>query len=61
MLFLANNCDITEKHLESVETILVGAAPVGEALVHKFLEKAPHVSFREGMYQNQILLSVFPY
>ena len=49
MLFLANNSDITKKHLESVKTILVGAAPVGEALVNKFLEKAPHVSFREGV------------
>ena len=50
MLFLANNSDVTHQHLETVEQILVGAAPVGEALVNKFLEKAPHVAFREGIY-----------
>ena len=50
VLFLANNSEVTHKHLESVETVLVGAAPVGEALVNKFLEKAPHIAFREGVY-----------
>ena len=50
VLFLANDSDVTRKHLESVKTILVGAAPVGAALVNKFLEKAPHVAFREGTY-----------
>jgi hypothetical protein len=46
--FLANNENVTHEHLKSVDTILVGAAPFGEALANKFLEKAPHIELREG-------------
>ena len=34
--------------MESIKSIFVAAAPFGEATAHKFLEKAPHVVFREG-------------
>ena len=40
---------------------MVGAAPVGEALAKKFLEKAPHIELREGIDLSQnlaIILSI---
>ena len=40
--------EVKPHHLESLEYIMVGAAPVGTALVELFKKKAPHVSFREG-------------
>ena len=38
-------------HLTSIKSIIVGAAPFGKALACKFLEKAPHVIFKEGMFE----------
>ena len=35
-------------HLESLEFVFIGAAPVGEVLASKFKEKAPNCQFREG-------------
>ena len=49
--YLANHKDIKPEHLESVKYIVVAAAPFGEALAEKFLEKAPHVVFREGIFR----------
>ena len=46
--FLANNEDVKFEHLTSIRRIFVAAAPFGETLANKFLEKAPHVIFREG-------------
>ena len=48
MSFLANSEKVRPEHLESIKSIFVAAAPFGEATAHKFLEKAPHVVFREG-------------
>ena len=42
------------EHLESIKSIFVAAAPFGEATAHKFLEKAPHVIFREGKLVNDV-------
>ena len=38
-------------HLTSIKSIIVGAAPFGKALACKFLEKAPHVTFKEGTFE----------
>lgn len=38
--------------LTQVDNVLVGAAPVGKALIQKFKEKAPTVKFREGKCMN---------
>merc|ERR1719493_12324 len=46
--FLANHPAVTEDHLASLESIVVGAAPAGQALIELFHKKAPHVRFREG-------------
>ena len=46
--FLANSEKVRPEHLESIKSIVVAAAPFGEATAVKFLEKAPHVVFREG-------------
>lgn len=46
--FCANHPSVTPAHLESVDFVLVGAAPVGQALIEKFQEKAPNCIFREG-------------
>ena len=40
--------DVKPHHLESLEYIMVGAAPVGPALIELFKKKAPNVGFREG-------------
>ena len=48
MSFLANSEKVKPEHLESIKSIFVAAAPFGEAVAQKFLEKAPHVVFREG-------------
>ena len=49
--FLANSEKVKPEHLESIKSIFVAAAPFGEATAHKFLEKAPHVVFREGNFE----------
>jgi len=46
--FCAANPKVEQKHLESIKYIMVGAAPVGEALINAFKLKAPNVHFREG-------------
>ena len=46
--FLANSEKVKPEHLESVKHIFVAAAPFGETLAQKCLEKAPHIVFREG-------------
>ena len=46
--FCAANPKVESKHLRSIKYIMVGAAPVGEALINDFKQKAPHVHFREG-------------
>ncbi len=46
--FCASHPSVTPAHLECVKFVFVGAAPVGQALIDKFKEKAPHCIFREG-------------
>ena len=46
--FLANSEMVKPEHLDSIKTIFFGAAPCGEAIVNKFLDKAPQVKLREG-------------
>lgn len=46
--FCANNPEVKPSHLESLEFVYIGAAPVGETLAAKFKEKAPNCQFREG-------------
>ena len=46
--FCAYDDRVKPEHLESVEYIMIGAAPVGDALAKAFKEKAPHCQFREG-------------
>jgi len=46
--FCAYSPDVTAAHLESIKYVMIGAAPVGEALANKFKEKAPDCQFREG-------------
>jgi len=46
--FLAKSEKATVKHLESLEKVFVGAAPVGVSLIDDFLKKAPQVQFREA-------------
>ena len=45
--FLAKSEKATPKHLESLEKVFVGAAPVGVSLIEDFLKKAPQAEFRE--------------
>ena len=37
--------------MASVKSIIVGAAPFAKAIACKFHEKAPHVTFKEGMFK----------
>ena len=46
--FCAYNPVVKPHHLESLEFVFIGAAPVGEVLASKFKEKAPNCQFREG-------------
>ena len=46
--FLANRPEVTPAHLQSIRDVLVAAAPFGEALAKKYLEKAPHTIFKEA-------------
>ena len=46
--FCAYSPDVKPHHLESIKYVMIGAAPVGEALANKFKEKAPNCQFREG-------------
>ena len=46
--FLANRPEVTPSHLHSVRDVLVAAAPFGQALAKKYLEKAPHTIFKEA-------------
>jgi len=46
--FLAKSEKATPKHLESLEKVFVGAAPVGVSLIEDFLKKAPQAQFREA-------------
>jgi len=46
--FLANHPSVTADHLASLQTIVVGAAPAGQALIDLFHKRAAHVRFREG-------------
>ena len=48
--FCAYSPDVTAAHLESIKYVMIGAAPVGEALANKFKEKAPNCQFREGKF-----------
>ena len=50
--FCANSPDVKPHHLESLEYVFIGAAPVGEALASKFKEKAPQCQFREGIFES---------
>ena len=45
--FLAKSDKASRDHLRSIEMVLVGAAPVGPALIADFLKKAPSCQFRE--------------
>ena len=46
--FLAYSDAVKPEHLETVEYVMVGAAPVGDALAKAFKSKAPNCQFREG-------------
>ena len=61
--FLATRPEVTPDHLSSVSEVLVAAAPFGEALAKKYLEKAPHTIFKEawGMGGSSGIPSVFGY
>jgi len=52
--FLANHPMVTPDHLTSVHTVLVGAAPVGPALIEQALLKGPHIKFREGYGMSEL-------
>ena len=60
--FLANSPDVKPHHLESVQNIVVAAAPFGETLAKKYLRKAPHTVFKEawGMTELSPLALVTP-
>jgi len=45
--FLANHPAVTPDHLSSVKSILVGAAPLGMAIMDKLRTKAPQIKFQE--------------
>ena len=53
--FCAYHPSVTPTHLESIKYVMIGAAPVGEALANKFKEKAPSCQFREGKVNQQVL------
>ena len=46
--FLTLHAGVKPHHLESLRYVLVGAAPVVPSMIRMFMEKAPHVEFREG-------------
>jgi len=46
--FVSKSEKATRQHLEKLEKVFVGAAPVGESLIQDFLKKAPQVQFREA-------------
>jgi len=46
--FLADHPSVTQKHLESLRYVMVGAAPVGKALEQRWQAKAQGVPLREG-------------
>ncbi len=48
MDFCASHPMVTPDHLQSVGSVLVGAAPVGNAVIEKFMKKAPHCKIKEG-------------
>ncbi|TRY61085.1 hypothetical protein TCAL_11080 [Tigriopus californicus] len=52
--FCANHPDVKPHHLESVESVFVGAAPLGKALIDRFLKKAPQVKIREGFGMTEL-------
>ena len=43
--FCAYSPDVTAAHLESIRYVMIGAAPVGEALANKFKERLLTVNF----------------
>merc|ERR1719397_798357 len=45
--FLAKSDKASSDHLKDINMIMVGAAPVGQALIRDFLKKAPQCQFRE--------------
>lgn len=46
---MANSPDVTKAEFESINAIMGGAAPIGEALVTRLLEKAgKYFFFQEG-------------
>lgn len=45
LLFLAKDPIVSEYDLSNLESILVGAAPVGKELSEEFLKRFPHVKF----------------
>ena len=52
--FLANHPAVTPEHLASLNTIVVGAAPAGQALIDLFDKRAPNVRFRERYGMTEI-------
>merc|ERR1719187_2777376 len=46
--FLATHPAVKKEHMENLDSIMVGAAPAGQALIDLFHKRAPHVRFREG-------------
>jgi len=60
--FLVKSKDCTVSHLASTQTVISGAAPVGETLIKELLKKAPQALFREawGMTEMSALGTITP-
>ena len=52
--FLASSSLVNRAHLESVTDIIIGAAPLGPALIEQFKEKFPHTTIREAWGMSEI-------
>lgn len=52
--FLASSSQVNRDHMESVKDIIVGAAPLGPALIEQFKEKFPDPTLREAWGMSEI-------
>ena len=52
--FLVNNPDVKSSHLDSVNDVIVAAAPVGPALLEQFQLKFPNTTIREGWGMSEL-------
>ena len=46
--FIASSPDVKDSHVESVNIVNNGAAPVGPNDVERLLKKAPNIQFTQG-------------